>query len=186
MELGQKLSICRGQRARHLSLGLPHSFYFYLFQSFFFFPAPTIYLSFFLLLARCVSVIETISAPPFLVCTSLYELCSLSFLYRSASWYSLSGFVCSPHPNSLPRISLASFHAFSYIIPVSTSLWFSIPLSRFPSVLSSLSFYALLHHLPLQRYVLVYLLSNQQDRIKALMYFLSMWCQYDSNGNFWR
>lgn len=40
-----------------------------------------------------------------------------------------------------------------------------------PSVLSSLSFYALLHHLLPQWYVLVYLLSNQQDRIKP-------WCTF--------
>lgn len=40
MEAGQKPSICWGQRRRHLSLGVPHSFYFYLrpvlsFQPFF-------------------------------------------------------------------------------------------------------------------------------------------------------
>lgn len=66
--------------------------------------------------------LNNLSVPPFLVGTSLYNLCSLSCI----SLCLLIFFVCllcaTPHPNSLPWISLASFHAFSYIIPVSTSL----------------------------------------------------------------
>lgn len=126
MELGQKLSICWGQWGRHLSLGLPHSFYFYLCLSFSF-PAFQFGL-FHLPFAHSVSVIEhALRASIFSLHLSLQLLFFL--LYRSAAWYSLSVFVCSPHPNSPPWISLACFHAFSYIIPVSTSLQFSFPLS---------------------------------------------------------
>ncbi len=113
----------------------------------------------------------SLCVPPFLVCTSLYNLYSLSCI----SLCLLIFFVClcvqpptrtlfhgSPSPLFTHSLTSSLFQHLSNSPCLSPSL----PLSLSLSVLSSLSFYALLHHLPLQRYVLVYLLSNQRDRIK--------------------
>lgn len=73
-------------------------------------------------LAHSVPVIERS------LCASIFSLhlflqSPLPFLYIALPLDILCLSLCAtPHPNSLPWISLASFHAFSYIIPVSTSL----------------------------------------------------------------
>lgn len=133
MELGQKLSICRGQWGRHLSLGLPHSFYFSLCLSFSF-PAFQCFLfsPFSVSFACSVPVIEqSLCASIFSLHPSLSVQSVLPCFYISLPLDILSLSLCAtPHPNSLPWISLASFHAFSYIICVSTSLLLSLPLAR--------------------------------------------------------
>lgn len=86
--------------------------------------------SLFLLLALFLSL-NSLSVPPFLslhLSLSLQSL--LSFFYIALPLDILALSLCAtPHPNSLPWISLASFHAFSYIICVSTSLLPSLPLA---------------------------------------------------------
>ena len=101
-----------------LSTSLCLSFSFPAFQSFLLIPFPFPFVPF----AHSVPVIEQfLCASIFSLHLSLQSL--LSFLYISLPLDILCLSLCAtPHPNSLPWISLASFHAFSYIIPVSTSL----------------------------------------------------------------
>lgn len=160
LTLSTSHSVCR------FSFPLHFSPFFFLFS-----PSP----SFFFLTLRL--SLNNLSVPPFLVRTCLNNLCSLSFISLCLLIFSLC--LCE-QPHTPPRPPAQTlFHGspsplFTHSLTSSVFQHLSNSPSLSPSpspslslpVLSSLSFYALLHHLPLQRYVLVYLLSNQQDRIK--------------------
>lgn len=115
MELGQKLSICRGQQGRHLSLGLPHSFYFSLcvcrFPSllFFFsstlFPLPLPFFSFYFFsfwLTPLPVIEQSLCASIFSPHLSLYNLCSLSCVPLDILCLSL----CATPPPELSSMDL--------------------------------------------------------------------------------
>lgn len=85
MKLGQKLSICWGQRRRHLSLGVPHSSCFHLCPMF----SPSCFY-FSSILTHSMSDIQPFLCPPFLLyffltVTAQSFFISLSFLISSLS-----------------------------------------------------------------------------------------------------
>lgn len=128
-----------------------------------------------LVFAHAMPVTEQ-SVPPFLVCTSLYNLCSLSCVSLCLLIFFVCLYVQTP-TRTLFHGSPSPLFTHSLTSSLFQHLSNSPPSPFFLSVLSSLSFYALLHHLPLQRYVLLYLFSNAYDRIKPWCTFL----QCDAN-----